>query len=54
MKFVDKVVKEANIIISKFDETLLIGPSHFMTKDLSKEWLNMIWKYSIIPEVKFR
>ncbi|PRP86841.1 ATPase [Planoprotostelium fungivorum] len=52
MKNVDKLVREANQIIFKFDETLLIGPSHFMTTSLNREWLMQIWKYSIIPEVE--
>lgn len=51
MAAVDKLVKEANQIIAKFDETLLIGPSHFMTKELTYEWLLIIWRYSIVPEV---
>ena len=67
MKYVDKVVKKgnavlpfslpinqplANEIIKKFDETITIPYSHFMTNDLNPEWFACIWKYSIVPEVE--
>lgn len=52
MDYVDNVVKEANKIVGKYDETLTIGPSHFMTPELNPDWLNMIWKYAIVPEVE--
>jgi len=46
------MVKQANNIIKKFDESLAIGPSHFMTQDLDSKWLELTWKYSIIPEIE--
>ena len=52
MKYVDKVVKRANQIIKKFDETITIPYSHFMTSELCPEWFELIWKYSIVPEVE--
>src|SRR5690554_2409422 len=52
MKYVDTTVKKANDMLSKLDDTLAIGPSHFMTKELNKGWFEMIWKYSIVPEVE--
>jgi hypothetical protein len=52
MVYVDRVVKRANQIIKKFDETITIPYSHFMTLDLTPEWFELIWKYSIVPEVE--
>jgi len=52
LEFVDTVVKRANGIISKFDHSALIGPSHFMTSLLSRKWLKIIWKYSIVPNLE--
>jgi 5-methylcytosine-specific restriction protein B len=52
MKYVAQVVDKANEMLSKIDEGLSIGPSHFMTSELNKEWFELIWKYSIVPEVE--
>eukprot|EP01118_Nematostelium_gracile_P014959 TRINITY_DN5916_c0_g1_i1.p1 TRINITY_DN5916_c0_g1~~TRINITY_DN5916_c0_g1_i1.p1 ORF type:complete len:262 (+),score=29.26 TRINITY_DN5916_c0_g1_i1:100-786(+) len=52
MRTVDTIVKKANQILSQIDNSLAIGPSHFMTSQLSQDWLMMIWKYSIVPEVE--
>jgi 5-methylcytosine-specific restriction endonuclease McrBC GTP-binding regulatory subunit McrB len=52
MRYVNDVVVAANQILHKFDESASIGPSHFMTHELNKEWFELIWKYSIVPEVE--
>jgi MoxR-like ATPase len=31
------------------DPDVAIGPSHFLRKDLSEEWVELIWEHSIIP-----
>ncbi len=50
-RYVDLVVRKANEILRRFDETLAIGPSHFMTHDLDDAWFKLIWKYSIVPGI---
>lgn len=52
MEYVDHVVKKGNEMLRKVDDSLSIGPSHFMTDDLTKEWFEIIWKYSIVPDVE--
>ena len=34
------------------DRQIALGPSYFMHKDLDEEWLELIWKHSIIPTVE--
>ena len=31
------------------DRHIAIGPSYFMDKDLTEEWVSLVWKHSIIP-----
>ena len=31
------------------DRHIAIGPSYFMDKDLTEEWISLVWKHSIIP-----
>jgi len=31
------------------DPNRAIGPSHFLRKDLTEEWVHRIWRHSIIP-----
>jgi len=52
LKYVDQVVRIANERLRKIDETLLIGPSHFMTDKLDQRWFESIWKYSVIPAIE--
>ena len=34
------------------DRHLAIGPSHFMRKDLSEDWVKLIWNHSILPYIE--
>ena len=34
------------------DRHLAIGPSHFMRKDLDEQWVELIWKHSILPYIE--
>jgi 5-methylcytosine-specific restriction protein B len=34
------------------DRNLQIGPSHFMRGDLDREWLERIWRYSVMPYIE--
>jgi 5-methylcytosine-specific restriction protein B len=52
MVYVEKLVTKANQMLKKYDEGMAIGPSHFMTSDLDPKWLELTWKYSIVPEVE--
>lgn len=47
MLFVDAVVRKANEILAKYDETMTVGPSHFMTHDLDKKYLRVCIFYMI-------
>ena len=31
------------------DRHIAIGPSYFMDKDLTEEWVSLVWKHSIVP-----
>ncbi len=31
------------------DRHIAIGPSYFMDKDLTEEWVSLVWKHSILP-----
>jgi 5-methylcytosine-specific restriction enzyme B len=34
------------------DRDLAIGPSHFMRRDLSDEWVKLIWDHSVLPYIQ--
>ena len=52
MKWVADVVDIANAQMD--DPHFAIGPSHFMRPDLSEEWVEMIWEFSITPYLEER
>jgi hypothetical protein len=41
------LVDRANALLP--DRYLQIGPSHFMTPRLNEEWLDKLWRRSVIP-----
>jgi MoxR-like ATPase len=45
--WVAELLDRANTLLD--DPDLAIGPSHFLRKDLSEEWVELIWEHSIIP-----
>ncbi|HEY6550970.1 MAG TPA: AAA family ATPase [Solirubrobacterales bacterium] len=47
MTHVADLLDAANKLLDERD--FQIGPAHFMTDKLDDEWLEMIWKYSVIP-----
>ncbi len=47
MVYVAELLDAANELLDERD--FQIGPAHFMTDKLDDEWLEMIWKYSVIP-----
>jgi 5-methylcytosine-specific restriction enzyme B len=47
MSHVADLLDAANELLDERD--FQIGPAHFMTDKLDDEWLEMIWKYSVIP-----
>ncbi len=47
MLWVADLLDEANALMG--DRHFAIGPSHFMSKDLSDEWVTRIWHHSIMP-----
>ncbi len=49
MEYIVAIVDKANEILRERDESLSIGPSYFMTKDLNKRWFELTWEYSIVP-----
>jgi MoxR-like ATPase len=48
--WVAEVVDRANAELN--DPDAAIGPSHFMRADLDEEWVELIWKHSILPYVE--
>ena len=49
MSWVADVVDRANTLLD--DRDLAIGPSYFLDTNLSEEWVELIWKHSILPYV---
>jgi 5-methylcytosine-specific restriction enzyme B len=47
MLWVADVLDEANALMG--ERHFAIGPSHFLRKDLSEDWVKRIWDYSIMP-----
>jgi MoxR-like ATPase len=47
MSWVADVVDRANSLLDDRDSA--IGPSHFLRKELNDEWVQLIWKHSILP-----
>jgi 5-methylcytosine-specific restriction protein B len=47
--FLDAVNRE---LLPLLGEHLLIGPSHFMTSDLTEKSLGRIWTYNIFPLIE--
>jgi len=47
MGWVADVVDRANDRLD--DDHAAIGPSHFMRPNLSREWVELIWEYSVLP-----
>lgn len=47
MLWVADVVERANTLLG--DRHGAIGPSYFMKKELDEQWVERIWKYSIMP-----
>jgi MoxR-like ATPase len=50
MEYVADVVDRANALLP--DRHLQIGPSHFMTPRLNREWLHKIWRGSVLPYIE--
>ena len=49
LEWVADLVDRAN---GKLDRHLQIGPSHFMRKDLDRQWVDRIWTYSFLPYIQ--
>jgi MoxR-like ATPase len=47
MTWVADVLDRANAVLD--DPNVAIGPSHFLRKDLSDEWVELIWEHSVLP-----
>lgn len=52
LEWVAEVVDEANRRLAEPHSA--IGPSHFMRKDLSRDWVERIWEHSILPYLEER
>ena len=49
LEWVADVVDRANELLPGTHSD--IGPSHFMRDDLTEEWVELIWEYSILPYI---
>jgi 5-methylcytosine-specific restriction endonuclease McrBC GTP-binding regulatory subunit McrB len=47
MTWVADVLDRANEVLG--DPNVAIGPSHFLRKDLTDEWVALIWEHSVLP-----
>jgi MoxR-like ATPase len=47
LQWVAAVVDKANERLG--DRHAFIGPSYFMTQDLTEEWVDLIWRHAILP-----
>jgi 5-methylcytosine-specific restriction protein B len=43
------VVERANTLLN--DRHAAVGPSHFMRDDLDEQWIELIWKHSVLPYI---
>lgn len=50
MEWVAGLVDRANALLP--DRHLQIGPSHFMTPRLDDDWLDKIWRHSVLPYIE--
>ena len=50
MAYVADLVDRANLLLP--DRHLQVGPSHLMKPNLDADWLNRIWKGSVIPYIE--
>jgi MoxR-like ATPase len=49
MLWVADVVDKANALID--DPDLAIGPSHFLGRELTEEWVRLIWDHAVLPTI---
>lgn len=49
LEWVADIVDEANNRLG--DRHFAIGPSYFLKRDLSEEWVSRIWKHSVLPYI---
>lgn len=52
LRWVADVVREANDRLD--DPHFAIGPSYFLREDLTEEWVETVWKHSVLPYLEER